>query len=236
MFVGRIILQNNKTVSNTFSSFKDYNIPMCGRFSFISPAKLLQRYELDNLEARTILKNFEPDSNISPGLITPVITRNSPNQLTLMKWGLIPHWAKDPKIGYKTFNARSETLTTTPSFRESVKTKRCIVPADGFYEWKKLAETPKKSVPYYFSRKDGELISFAGLYDVWTDPEGHELKTFTIITIQANDLIKPIHDRMPVILEKDVEDVWLAKNSDINTILSLLIDKRTPLNLQTLTN
>jgi putative SOS response-associated peptidase YedK len=125
-----------------------------------------------------------------------------------MKWGLIPHWAKDPKIGYKMINARVETIGMKPSFKNSFKNKRCIIPADGFYEWWKPSFT-KAKVPYFVGLKDHQLFSLAGLYDEWEDDSGKNIRSFTIITVPANKLISAIHDRMPVILKKEDESDWL---------------------------
>ena len=118
----------------------------------------------------------------------------------------MPFWAKDTNIGYKMINARAETLQVKPSFRKALSLQRCIIPAGGFFEWKQV---DKEKVPYYIFMKNKELFGFAGLYDVWHDKEGKELKTYTIITTTPNPLVEPIHDRMPAILEKRDEEVWL---------------------------
>lgn len=136
-----------------------------------------------------------------------------------MRWGLIPFWAKDPKIGYKMINARAETVNEKPSFKHSLKNKRCIVPASGFYEWLK---SEKQKIPFYIKPKDQEYFSFAGLYDVWKDAEGKEIKSYTIITTTPNIKMAKIHDRMPVILKVADEDKWLDQNTDIDELLKLL--------------
>ena len=122
-----------------------------------------------------------------------------------MRWGLIPFWAKDPRIGYRTINARAEDVSNRPSYRRAFKNQRCLVPASGFYEWK---AGEKKKTPYYFRKKGGEMMAFAGLFDIWKDGEGEEQKTYTIITTAAGKLLKEVHDRMPVILSKESEDIW----------------------------
>lgn len=180
---------------------------MCGRYTDIKPDYAYRRFEV----ARPLDFNT-PKYNIAPGMLQPIITRNSPNKATLMKWGLVPFWAKDPKIGYKMINARAEGIADKPAFRKPLRTQRCIVPATGFYEWKKLDD--KKKQPYYFFIKDEEMFGFAGLYDIWKDVSGKEFYTYTIITTTPNELMTPIHDRMPVILPKDAEDLWL--DPDIN--------------------
>lgn len=125
----------------------------------------------------------------------------------MMKWGLVPFWAKDLKIGNRMINARAETLDRKPSFRHFLKSKRCLVPSSGFYEWKRVG---KSKVPHYIKLKKREIFSFAGLYDIWRDGEGNEHKTFTIITTEPNGTLKPIHDRMPVILRQECEEAWLG--------------------------
>src|SRR4030095_14431591 len=145
---------------------------MCGRYVFNPDHKFFfERWGLD--ESGVALR---PSYNVAPGMIMRVITRDGQAQLQEMKWGLIPFWAKDPKIGYRTINARSEDAATKPSFRAPFKNKRCLVPASGFYEWDKEGQRQ----PYYFKLKSGQMFAFAGLYDVWEDVEGEEFKTFTI--------------------------------------------------------
>jgi putative SOS response-associated peptidase YedK len=149
----------------------------------------------------------------------PVIVRQSPNHAVTMKWGLIPFWAKDPRIGYKLINARAETIDSKPSFKHAFQNKRCLIPANGFYEWQST-ETGKQ--PYYINLKSGELMSFAGLYDTWRDAEGIKINTYTIITTKAIAAIKPIHHRMPLILDESEEDIWLARQASPAALHSLL--------------
>jgi putative SOS response-associated peptidase YedK len=181
---------------------------MCGRFTldpttknFSKRFKVTNQLEIENLTARY---------NIAPSQDVPVIVRNSPNRI-MMRWGLIPHWAKDENIGYKMINARAETITEKPAYRGLLPSKRCIVPASGFYEWQDTGEKGKQ--PYYIHDDVGEYLPFAGLYDVWTNPEGREIYSFTIITTQPTVDLKPIHNRLPVILEPAAEEVWL--NPDV---------------------
>jgi putative SOS response-associated peptidase YedK len=138
----------------------------------------------------------------------------------MMQWGLIPSWAKDPSIGNKMINARAETLTEKPSFKRLIGKRRCLVVADGFYEW---AKQGRGKMPMRFVLKSGEPFAFAGLWDRWKKPDGGPLDSFTIITTQANDLLKPIHDRMPVILGEGDEEIWLdPKVADSIRLVSVL--------------
>jgi len=176
---------------------------MCGRYTqAAAPENLVFRF---GLEDRGI--KLKPRYNIAPGQQSPVvIEKASIKALTLMYWGLVPSWAKDPTIGNRMINARAETLTEKRSFKRLLPRKRCLVLADGFYEWRKARHG---KIPMRYVLKDRELFSFAGLWDIWKQPYGEELRSFTIITTDANDLLKPVHDRMPVILLKEDEDKWL---------------------------
>jgi putative SOS response-associated peptidase YedK len=139
----------------------------------------------------------------------------------MMQWGLVPHWAKDITETHRPINARSENLTEKPMFRDLLKSRRCLVPASGFFEWKKEAG---RKVPFYIHVKDDPVFSFAGLYDIWSNPAGTILQTYTIITTAANELVAPLHDRMPVILRQDDEIQWSSHDpipsEDINRILA----------------
>jgi putative SOS response-associated peptidase YedK len=174
---------------------------MCGRFTFQPSEEFYERFQivnrLDGLVAR---------SNIAPGQMVPVIIAQSPTQVMLMRWGLIPHWAKEEKTAYKMINARVETLTQRPAFRSLLGTNRCLVPASGFYQWR---EEGRGKTPYYIYPRSGAFFAFAGLYDVWTKPDGEALYTFTIITKDADEFMAHLHNRMPVILERELEDDWL---------------------------
>ena len=150
----------------------------------------------------------------------PVVVRNSPNRLVEMQWGLIPSWSKEPRAQFSTINARAETITKSPVFRGPFKSRRCLVPASGFYEWR---QTDQGKQPYCIRLKAGELFAFAGLYDVWRDGEGNELSSYTIITTTPNDLVAPIHNRMPVILQQEDEQVWLDNEADSARLLALLV-------------
>lgn len=171
------------------------------------------------LVTKFLFDDLEPRYNIPPGTYNPVISRSSPNRAELMKWGLIPFWSKDPKIGYATMNARSDSLGK-PAFREPFKKHRCIVPASGFYEW--FHPNPKDKIPYLFRNKDADMFGFAGLYDIWKDVEGVEIITYTIITVDPNDTVRKVHNRMPAILEKAHEQEWLDETKTSQELMQLL--------------
>nr|WP_308113417.1 SOS response-associated peptidase [Alicyclobacillus tolerans] len=162
-----------------------------------------------------------PRYNIAPGQMVPaVISDGKRRRIGLLKWGLIPHWAKDPKIANQTINARSETLLQRPAYQSLIQRKRCLLPADGFYEWKKNQHGKQ---PMRIVLTDRPVFAFAGLYDSWLSPSGEKVSTCTVITTGANELMAPIHHRMPVILNKESEAVWLdpdVRNTD--QLLSLL--------------
>jgi putative SOS response-associated peptidase YedK len=153
-------------------------------------------------------------------MMEPVVTRTSPDTAKLMKWGLVPFWAKDPRIGYKMINARAETVATAPSFRKPFHSSRCLIPASFFFEWDK---SEKPSQPYAIQLNDHSTFAFAGLFDTWKDAEGKEFQSFTIITTTPNSPVERIHNRMPVILHKEDEDLWLDhETGETQTLLQLL--------------
>ncbi|OGM08174.1 hypothetical protein A2159_01690, partial [Candidatus Woesebacteria bacterium RBG_13_34_9] len=191
---------------------------MCGRYTLANTANFKKRFGIIDK-----IPKFNESYNISPSTINPVIVRNSPNRVVLMKWGLVPFWAKDPKIGFRMINARAEDISIKPSFRKPIRVQRCLVPSAGFYEWKKLTlEDRSERVPFYIKMKQNDIFSFAGIYDIWKDVSGHEMKTYAIITTSANSQMSEIHDRMPVILRKEDEDTYLTKEVFLEDILKLL--------------
>lgn len=179
---------------------------MCGRFT--------QHNEEDEFEDRFNFSNpsgilFNKRFNIAPSQSVPVVVVQEDNRLLkLMRWGLVPFWAKEASIGYKMINARAETITEKASFKNPLKKKRCLVPASGFYEWIKTQKKSTKT-PLYFRLRNKEPFAFAGLWDEWRQPDGDKLLSFTIITTGPNELMKPIHNRMPVILLRKDENIWL---------------------------
>jgi putative SOS response-associated peptidase YedK len=187
---------------------------MCGRFSYTSEQEVLKKYRV-----KSPIEIYS-NRNISPSQNALVLLReNGEDKLEYLKWGLVPSWAKDPKIGNKMFNARAETLNEKPSFKRLINSKRCLIPASGFYEWKKMNS---KKQPFFIQPKDEEIMSLAGLYDEWEDPEGRTLKTFTIITKEATEQMQGVHERMPVIISEDDEDRWLNPNNNYDDIKDLL--------------
>ena len=160
---------------------------------------------------------YKPRYNCAPSQNLAVISSEAPAVFSFMKWGLIPFWAKDISIGNKLINAKAETITEKPSFKQSFFHKRCLVPADGFYEWKQ----DKEKIPYRITMKDDSLFVMAGLWSRWQGAEGKNIDSFTIITTDANGLMQPIHHRMPVILDKNAYNIWLG-SSQPETLLSLL--------------
>jgi putative SOS response-associated peptidase YedK len=189
---------------------------MCGRFTFQPTEAFYERFEVSNR-----LDSFLPRYNIAPGQMVPVIIADTPRRIVLMRWGLIPHWAKDEKSGYKMINARVETLAQRPTFRGLLSHNRALVPASGFYEWR--AEGRDK-IPYYIRAQDESLMAFAALYDTWTKPDGEVLCTVTIITTEANDFMAKLHNRMPVMLATALQDTWLdpalTQAQDVLDVLS----------------
>ncbi len=181
---------------------------MCGRFVIkASPSELIARFGLDECA------DFGPRFNIPPGTDVPVI-RQSPEGkrvLHLLRWGLVPHWAKDPTIGARLNNARGESLAEKPSFRDAFKRRRCLVPASGFYEWKTDGRVKQ---PFYISLKSGEPMAMAGLWESWTAPDGNILRTVCIVTTGPNALMQPIHERMPVIIGAEHWQGWLAEPAE----------------------
>ncbi len=190
---------------------------MCGRFALVSEsAEISEKFNVEKISY-----DFKPDWNISPGQHIPaVIHREGQNVLVSFIWGLIPSWAKDPSIGNRLINARAETVHIKPSFKNAFKKRRCLIVADGFYEWKKEG---RKKIPLYFHLRSGEPFGMAGLYETWMSPEKTEIATCTIITTDANQLVAPAHDRMPVIVPKDQERTWISDAIEDRAILSSIL-------------
>ena len=173
-----------------------------------------------NFGVQEIIDDLQPSFNIAPTDSVAVVLNNGVKQLVVMRWGLVPFWATDPKIASKHINARAETLTVKPAFKDAFKRRRCLVVADGFFEWQKQGAT---KIPLFIHLEPERPFGFAGLYEIWTPPLGEKLVTCTIITTEANELVRPIHDRMPVILPKDAEDFWLDSSVEDHTrLLDLL--------------
>lgn len=193
-------------------------ITVCGRFSLISSEELIRR--IFRINRAPVQMRF----NIAPSQEAPVIHikyGDDLRELTNMRWGLVPSWAKDKSIGNRLINAQCEGLFEKPSFRKAAIVRRCLVPADGFFEWKKEG---KSKQPYYIHMKDKMPFAFAGLWETWTDEsEETPLLSFTVITTEPNDLVKPIHNRMPVILAPDCYDQWLDPDNQSPEFITPLL-------------
>ena len=175
---------------------------MCGRYSLIADiAELGERFEFDGADLTQA-----PRYNIAPTQMVLTVTSGDGRHASYMRWGLIPSLAKSDSVGSRMINARAETVAERPSFRNSLQHRRCLVLADGFYEWQR---TGKVRRPMRIVMKSGEPFAFAGLWDTWKDPKGEIVRSCTIITTRANDLLNPIHNRMPVILPREPEGFWL---------------------------
>lgn len=175
---------------------------MCGRFTQRQPAtRLRKEFQVEEVPEVDALYNIAPTQSI-----LGVRQRPDGREMSFLKWGLIPSWAKDSSMGAKLINARSETVTEKPSFREAFKRRRCIIPADGFYEWQR---TGSRKQPFFFHMRDDRPFAFAGLWDRWQSPEGEVIESCTILTTEANEVLLPVHDRMPVILASEDYELWL---------------------------
>jgi putative SOS response-associated peptidase YedK len=189
---------------------------MCGRFvRKRSTSELAAEFGVEE-----VVDEFQPSFNIAPTHDVSVIIGGAKKRLVAMRWGLVPWWATDPSMGSRLINARAETLAAKSAFKDAFKSKRCLVVADGFYEWQKRG---KMKTPLLIRLKGDKPFAFAGLYDVWKSPLGPPLTTCTIVTTAPNDLLEPIHNRMPAILTKDAEVFWLDQSvEDYTRLLDLL--------------
>jgi putative SOS response-associated peptidase YedK len=177
---------------------------MCGRYRLSRRKQMVEEYFASEGE-----DDWVPRYNIAPTQPVPIIRQNPKEprrELSLVRWGLIPSWAKDASGAAGMINARCETAATLPAFRDAMKSRRCLIPADGFYEWRKTGKTKQ---PYCFEVNEGKLFAFAGLWDRWKDPSGQWIKSCSILTTTPNAATSPVHDRMPVILDPDCYDIWL---------------------------
>ena len=188
---------------------------MCGRFERSSPIERIAS-KFNITQARLIV---EPSYNIAPSQNILVIIEQGTRQFMSCRWGFIPSWAKDPSIGHKMINARAETVASKPAFRSAFRKHRCLIVANGFYEWQK---TERKKVPYYIRLKSGEPFGFAGIYSTWVSDTAESIDSCAIITTDANDLIRDVHERMPVIIPHDKVDHWLNDVTNQATLLEML--------------
>lgn len=189
---------------------------MCGRFTRTQSVPEISK----EFGVAQVSGDLGPSYNIAPTQKVAVIITDVIKQLVPVRWGLVPSWAKDISVGSKMINARAETITEKASYRNAFKKRRCLVVADGFYEWQNLGGTKR---PVYIRLKSGKPFGFAGLYEVWNSPEGEAITTCTIVTTEANEIMEPIHERMPVIIPKQDEDIWLdSATQDQGLLLKLL--------------
>ena len=178
---------------------------MCGRYRLSRRKQIIE----EHFDTAPWDDEWSPRYNLAPTQPVPVIRQHPKEpirQASTMRWGLVPHWAKDASIAASTINARSETAATKPAFRDPLKLRRCLIPADGFYEW---AKTTKSKQPFCFEVNDGQLFAFAGIWDGWKNSEGQWIRTCSILTTTPNAVTSAVHDRMPVILDPDRYDLWL---------------------------
>jgi putative SOS response-associated peptidase YedK len=188
---------------------------MCGRYMLVEWEELCARFGI------TLAEPLLPRYNIAPTQLVPVIVGEDGVPVCKMyRWGLVPFWAKDPSAGPKLINARAETVAEKNSFRESFRRRRCLIPAQGFYEWEKR---PAGKIPCLFTCHDGGLFAMAGLWDRWQSADGAVMHTFSIITTEANPLVAPVHNRMPVILERRAEEIWLNGDAELKALQELLV-------------
>ena len=186
---------------------------MCGRYTLIADlGDLAQRFEFHGSDF-----SYDPGYNIAPTESVLTVKNVEGREAAFMKWGLIPFWAKDPKIGSRMINARAETVAEKPTFRNALKKRRCLVLADGYYEWQK---TPVGKRPFRIVMRSGEPFAFAGIWETWKDLQGNVIPSCTIITTAANDFLAPIHNRMPVILPRESEELWLDPVTDDAAVLT----------------
>ncbi len=195
---------------------------MCGRYVLHSPKKDIESHYGAQFTEEGF---YTPSWNIAPGSINPVNLLGKAREpgIAPLKWGLIPSFATDENIGFKMINARSETIEEKPSFKKSFQRKRCLIPANGFYEWKQIEGTSKK-LPFFIHLISSELFSFAGIFESWKNSDGNPVFTYSIITTQANALLQPLHERMPVILKPAEYEFWLdPMNNNIDELKSMLV-------------
>ena len=193
---------------------------MCGRFARRSTQEVLADWFGVELED---MPWFGPSFNVAPQSVQPVVRTNRDSgarEFALLRWGLVPFWAKEAKPAYATINARAEEVAKKPAFREALKKRRCLVPADAFYEWQRT--DPKAKKPFAIALKSGEPYAFAGLWERWLPKEGEALETFTIVTTDPNELMEPLHNRMPVILEPRDYGRWLEPGDPAQPPVDLL--------------
>jgi len=194
---------------------------MCGRATLTKIDKEIEKRFMATFYSEDLERyNPLPSYNIAPTHLHPVITSANKEHIFLFRWGLIPFWAKEASIGSKMINARKETLTEKSAFKYALDQRRCLVPFDSFYEWEK---TEGGRIPHRILLKDQEIFSIAGLWESWSTPSGELIRSFTLITIPANDFMSTIHNRMPAILRPDQEQEWINPNRSVEEAMQLLL-------------
>ncbi|KPQ20072.1 MAG: hypothetical protein HLUCCX10_00460 [Algoriphagus marincola HL-49] len=188
---------------------------MCGRYS-LSKSKI----ELEERFQAEMLTDFKPRYNIAPTQLVPVVTSQSPKGFSFFYWGITPEFGRNKPVSQKLINAKAESVHQKMTFKSSFKQRRCIIPADGFYEWKKLGK--KTSIPHRFTLREGGLFSFAGIWDEYETVDGENQHTFLILTTEPNELVSEVHDRMPVVLTQETEKKWLNNYSEEEELLEIL--------------
>ena len=188
---------------------------MCGRYTIVADANALK----DRFNAE-VTESYQKKYNAAPAQLLPVITAQEPKGFSFFYWGLVPDWSKNKAISGKLINARADTIAEKVSFKSALHSRRCLVPADGFYEWKKVSK--KSKIPYRFILNEQQPFAFAGLWEEYENENNETVHTFTIVTTEANEVVASVHDRMPVILTPETEKIWLAHDTDEATLLDVL--------------
>lgn len=193
---------------------------MCGRYSSTNPLDVILEYFLIHDVRPEVEEGYRPRFNVAPSQPVLVVGLSQGERAAAMhRWGLIPSWAKDPAIGSKMINARSETVAQRPAYREAFRRRRCLIPADGLYEWKRVG---KAKQPFRFTLRDASPFAFAGLWEEWRAPDNTAIRSCTILTTEPNELIEPVHNRMPVILPVEAYDTWLNPHTEPEELMTLL--------------
>lgn len=194
---------------------------MCGRYTTTDSLDVIvQHFLIDDVRPE-VKELYRPRYNVAPSQPVLVIgLRQGARAAAMHRWGLIPRWAKDPSIGHKMINARSETVHERPAYRQSFRLRRCLIPANSLYEWKRNGKTKQ---PYRIMMRDESLFAFAGLWDEWRAPDNSTIRSCTILTTEPNELVAPIHNRMPVIVPESAYDEWLDPRTEVERLLQLLV-------------
>lgn len=195
---------------------------LAAEFDLVEPLEFDSRYNIAPTQDVPVVRYF--DAAAAPKMtVVRVSESTGERRMDILRWGLIPHWAKDTKFAYRTINARAETVAKQPAFREAFRKRRCILPANGFFEWEKVMVKGKEvKQPHYIRRADGRPLALAGLWEHWEGPDGKVIESFTIITTTANDILSSLHDRMPVILDRADYEIWLSPDSKPDDLQALL--------------